>query len=238
MKLQAAIIDDEIHAIRTLEYDLQEEQAEKVEILFSTTNPIEGLKKLRKFAPDILFLDINMPGLSGMDIVELIGDLPVKVIFTTAHEEYAIKAIETIACGYLLKPIQSADLDRIIQKVVEEKQKPNPQTTTPFGDKIQIVDAEGIELLAYDDIVFCKADDNYCEFHLVNRSKIVASKTLGTFADLLPADQFFRAHKSYLINMKHVRKILKRNNLEVIMSDGHVIPVSRSKKNGILKLVQ
>lgn len=235
MKLKAAIIDDEKHAIQTLSYDLMNEQGASVNIIFSTTNPIEGLKLLRKYVPDILFLDINMPGISGMDIVELIKDLPVKVIFTTAHEEYAIKAIETAACGYLLKPVQTEDLDRIISKIRDEK--PEQIHASPFGNKISISDTEGIELIPYDKILYCKANDNYCEFHLIGNQKIIASKTLGYFADLLPTTFFFRTHKSFLINLTHIKKILKRANLEIVMSNDAIIPVSRNRKPEILKLM-
>jgi two-component system, LytTR family, response regulator len=122
MKLTAAIIDDEKHAIETLRYDLAENHKDEIEILFSTTNPVEGAKRIRTEKPDLLFLDVDMPGLSGLELIQLIDDLPTRVVFTTAHMEYAIKAVETIASGYLLKPVQADDLKRIIEKVKREKE--------------------------------------------------------------------------------------------------------------------
>ncbi|MCA1760128.1 MAG: response regulator, partial [Bacteroidales bacterium] len=120
MKLKVAIIDDEKHAIETLTYDLLQNHSEEVEIVFTATNPVDGLKKLHTEKPDLLFLDVDMPGLSGLDLVDLIHDLPTRVVFTTAHLEYAVKAVETIASGYLLKPVQPDDLQRIIQKIITE----------------------------------------------------------------------------------------------------------------------
>ena len=113
MKLTAAIIDDEIHAIETLRYDLDENHRNDVKVLFSTTNPVEGVKRIRTDKPDLLFLDVDMPGLTGLELIQLIDDLPVRIIFTTAHTEYAIKAVETVASGYLLKPVQPDDLQQI-----------------------------------------------------------------------------------------------------------------------------
>jgi two-component SAPR family response regulator len=140
MKLKAAIIDDEKHAISTLSYDLRENHSNEVEIIFSTTNPVEGLKQLRTEKPDLLFLDVNMPGLSGLDLVLLITDLPIRVVFTTAHLEYAVQAVETIVSGYLLKPVQPDDLQRIIQKIIAEIIIENREQ--PVSGKIPVPDAD------------------------------------------------------------------------------------------------
>lgn len=236
MNLKIAIIDDERHAIDTLTYDLQENHFGEIEILFTTTNPVEGLKKLHAEKPDLLFLDIDMPGLSGLDLVELMQDLPTRVVFTTAHLEYAVKAVETMASGYLLKPVQADDLQRIIEKIKAEKQ--NNTTSQLVSGKIPVPDADGIELIPWDEIVYCKSDSNYCELNLTENRRIVASKTLKYFEANLPSHLFVRVHKSYLVNLQHIKKYLKRNGGELLMSNEKVIPISRNSREEVLKRIQ
>jgi two-component system LytT family response regulator len=236
MKLTAAIIDDEKHAIETLRYDLAENHKDEIEILFSTTNPVEGAKRIRTEKPDLLFLDVDMPGLSGLELIQLIDDLPTRVVFTTAHMEYAIKAVETIASGYLLKPVQAEDLQRIIEKVKNEKA--SAMASFSISGKIPFADTDGIELIAYEDIIYLKSDSNYCELKLTGNRKKLASKTLKYFEEILPSGQFFRIHKSYLINIQQVKKYLKRDGGELLMSNNEVLPVSRNNRLEILKLIQ
>lgn len=236
MKLNVAIIDDEKHAIDTLMYDLREYHSHEVEIIFSTTNPVAGVKKLRSAKPDLLFLDVNMPGLSGLDLVQLIDDLSIQVVFTTAHTEFAIKAVETIASGYLLKPVNPDDLQRIIDKVKSLKQtKAGEQSGT---GKIPVPDADGIELIPWDEIIFCKSDSNYCELNLSGDRKIMASKTLKYFETNLPSHLFVRVHKSYLVNLQHIKKYLKRDGGELVMSNEKIIPLSRNSRDEVLKRIQ
>jgi two-component system LytT family response regulator len=236
MKLTAAIVDDEKHAIETLSYDLAENHSDEVEILFSTTNPVEGAKRIRTEKPDLLFLDVDMPGLSGLELIQLIDDLPIRVVFTTAHMEYAVKAVETIASGYLLKPVQADDLQRIIEKVKSEKASAKAKFS--ISGKIPVADADGIELISYEDIIYLKSDSNYCELKLTGNRKKVASKTLKYFGEILPSDRFFRIHKSYVINIQQVKKYLKRDGGELLMSNNEVLPVSRNNRLEILKLIQ
>jgi len=236
MKLKAAIIDDEKHAIDTLSYDLHENYSDELEIVFSTTSPVDGLKLLQTEKPDLLFLDVDMPGLSGLDLVHLIDDLPTRVVFTTAHLEYAVQAVETIASGYLLKPVQPDDLQRIIQKIIAEKGTENHEQ--PVTGKIPVPDADGIELVPWNEIIYCKSDSNYCELTLTGDRKMVASKTLKYFETNLPHKQFFRIHKSYLVNLQHIKKYLKRDGGELVMSDNKILPVSRNHREKILKLIQ
>ncbi|WP_372948692.1 LytR/AlgR family response regulator transcription factor [Mariniphaga sp.] len=235
MKLKVAIIDDEKHAIETLLFDLKEYHSNDIEIVFTATNPVEGLKKLHTEKPDLLFLDVDMPGLSGLDLVELMQDLPTWVVFTTAHLEYAVKAVETLASGYLLKPVQSDDLKRIIEKVKAEKQ--NKKTNQTVSGKIPVPDADGIELIPWDEIIYCKSDSNYCELNLTGERRIVASKTLKYFESNLPVSQFYRIHKSYLVNLHHIKKYLKHDGGELVMSNGKVLPVSRNSRDEILKRI-
>ncbi len=236
MKLSIAIIDDEKHAIETLSYDLMENHSDDMEILFSTANPVEGAKRIRSEKPDLLFLDVDMPGLSGLELIQLIDDLPTRVVFTTAHMEYAIKAVETIASGYLLKPVQADELQKIIERIKSEKA--SKLLDQPLLGKIAVPDFDGIELVSVENIIYCKSDSNYCELRLTDNRKIIASKTLGYFEGMLPAGQFIRIHKSYMVNIHQIKKYLKRNGGELVMSNNDVLPVSRNSKDEILKLIQ
>lgn len=236
MKLNVAIIDDEVHAIETLAYDLLENHSAETHLLFSTTNPLEGLKKVRTEKPDLLFLDIDMPGLSGLDLVELINDLPIQVIFTTAHLEYAVQAVETFASGYLLKPVQPDDLKHTIEKVLAAFKPAGNEPT--FKYKIPVPDNDGIELVPTEEIIYCKSDSNYCTLVLSGKRRITASKTLKHFETLLGNDQFIRVHKSYLINRNHIRKYLKKDGGELVMSNNDVVPLSRNTRDEIVKLIQ
>lgn len=236
MKLRVAIIDDEIHAIETLTYDLKEGFENKIEIIFSATNPVEGLKKIKSELPDLVFLDIEMPGLSGIDVLSLIDDLELQVVITTAHEEFAIQAVGTKAIAYLLKPVQLEDLETIIEQVIGKKQ--SKKATSPFSSKISVPVFDGIEIIRMDEILYLKSDGNYSEIILLGEKKIIASKTLKYFTSFLPLQQFIRIHKSHLVNLNHIKKYLKSEGGEVQMINNDVLPVSRNKRDEILKLIQ
>lgn len=236
MGLKVGIIDDEVHAIETLEYDLKDVFENDIDIVFTTTNPVEGIKLIKKHLPDILFLDVEMPGLSGIDVLELIDDLDLKVVVTTAHEEFAIKAVGTKAIAYLLKPIQVEQLQKLIRKCQEEKHS-LPQRES-LEDKLAVPVYDGIEIVEIEDIVYCRSESNYTSLIFKSGKKLVASKTLKYFTETLPADKFFRIHKSFLIQLSHILKYLKRDGGELVMVNGDVLPVSRNSREELLKLIQ
>jgi len=236
MTLKIGIIDDEIHAIQTLSYDLNEHFENAVEIIFSSNNPIEGIKNIRERMPDLLFLDMDMPRLSGLDVLSLIDDLDINVVITTAHEEYAVKAYGTNAIAYLLKPVQPEQLKAIVEKQLSEISA--SKTTLLSAGKISIPVFDGFEILEFDEIIYCKSDNNYSEIIITGNRKIVASKTLKYFEELLPANIFRRVHKSYLVNANHIKKYLKRDGGVIMVTQGKTIPVSRTQRDELLKLIQ
>ncbi len=236
MTLKIGIIDDEIHAIQTLSYDLNEHFENAVEIVFSSNNPIEGIKNIRERMPDLLFLDMDMPRLSGLDVLSLIDDLDINVVITTAHEEYAVKAYGTNAIAYLLKPVQPEQLKAIVEKQLSEISA--SKTTLLSAGKISIPVFDGFEILEFDEIIYCKSDNNYSEIIITGNRKIVASKTLKYFEELLPANIFRRVHKSYLVNANHIKKYLKRDGGVIMVTQGKTIPVSRTQRDELLKLIQ
>lgn len=236
MKLKVGIIDDEIHAIQTLTFDLNDIFEDSVEIVFSTTNPVEGLKEIRNKKPDLLFLDMDMPRLSGIEVLNLIDDLKLSVIITTAHEEYAVNAVGTNAIAYLLKPVQPEALKSVMGKAIDILE--NKITIEVSSGKISVPVFEGFEVLEYHEIVFCKSDNNYTELILADNRKIVVSKTLKYIEDSLPASIFFRVHKSYLVNINHIKKYIKSDGGELLLSNKKLIPVSRTQRDDLLKLIQ
>lgn len=236
MKLKVGIIDDELHAIETLVYDLKEVANDYVDVVFVCTNPIEGINKIKSEMPDLLFLDMEMPRLSGIDVLSLIDHIEVNVIITTAHPKFAIDTVGTKAIAYLLKPVQPEILKETVEKVIKKlKSKINLEK---MPDRISVPVFDGIEIVKYIDIIYCKSDSNYTEIVLLNGKKIIASKTLKYCSNLLPPGVFFRIHKSYLVNLKHIKKYLKRDGGELMVVNNDIIPISRNKRDEILKLIQ
>jgi len=236
MKLTVAIIDDELHAIETLVYDLNEGFGDTVMILFTTTNPVEGLKQIKSKKPDLVFLDIQMPGLSGIDVLSLVDDLDIMVVITTAHQKFAIEVVGTKAIAYLLKPIQPEKLESVMNTIFSKK-KNNPGNKL-LKDKISVADLNGVELIPHNEIVYFKSDGNYSTLFLTSKRTVVVSKTLKHFSEKLPEKQFLRVHKSYVINLSHVKRYVKTDGGELIMSNNDVLPVSRNFRSELLKIIQ
>ncbi len=239
MKLKTAIIDDELHCIETLAYDLETHHSNQIDIVFTARNGLEALKLINKHKPQLIFLDIEMAGLGGFDILEVIDKEDSKVIFTTAHSKYAIRAVGSKADGYLLKPILPQDLKEIVNKIYDELEAFDAIPTSRVSfQKLSVPNSNGLELIPFDDIIYCKADDNYTTFYLCSGEKVVASKTLKHFGEMLPEHQFVRIHKSYIVNLLHLKKYLKTDGGVVIMENKVTLPVSRIQRDKLLKLIQ
>lgn len=235
-KLRVAIIDDEAHALETLSYDLKENFNNSVEIIFTTSLPVEGLKLLRVHKPDLVFLDIDMPGISGFDLAELIDDQNISIVFTTAHLEYAVKAVGTVAAGYLVKPVSPDQLENIISKCQQTIHSRN--SNHPVSDKIPVPDNDGVELVTFSEIIYCKSDGNYTMIRLKTGRDVMTSKTLRYFEDLLTDRNFLRVHKSFLINLNYIKKYIKGDGGELIMCNNDKIPVSRNSRSELLSIIQ
>ncbi len=233
-----AIIDDETHArqfLRTLLGQLCPE----VEVVGEADGVGAGLQLIRQTRPDAVLLDISMEDGSGFDLLEFFPQLDFKVIFTTAHDEFALRAFNFAAIDYLLKPIQPKDLMRAVDRVREmpmldysEKIKTlleNARQHRPLT--ITIYTQEGIILLKVEQIVYLVSDNAYTTFHLLDGEQFVVSRPIGEFEVLLPTQSFFRVHQSYLVNLAYVHKILKDDGGSVVMSDGSQLPIARRRKD-------
>lgn len=232
MKLKALIVDDEQEVATALRLILQK-TCPNIEVTNICLSVIEGVKALKKNPVDIIFLDIEMSGGNGFDLMEILGDEIPYVIFSTAHSEYAIKAVKAGAKDYLLKPI---DPDELIAAVEKATTSLNKTQVKSKPSTISVNSTNGIIFLNKEDIVYIKADGRYSEIHCRDERSYTICKNIGEYEDELASDFFFRVHKSYLINCKHVVKIKSTDGGFVEMINLKEIEISKRKKTEFLKI--
>lgn len=245
--LRAVIVEDEKRSRETL-FGLLKMYCKNVEIVGEAENVQEGLMLIRQQSPDVVFLDIQMPDGSGFKLLELIEDIKFDVIFTTAYDQFAIKAIRYSALDYLLKPIYPDDLIRAVKKAEKNKQilKSNenikvlleninlPPAESP---KIILSTSEKINVVKVDDIVRCESDNYYTMFFFTNGKRLLVSKTLKEQEELLSGHNFIRPHKSHLVNVKYIKSYIKSDGGMILMENGSKVPVSRRKKEHIIEII-
>lgn len=237
-RVRAAIVDDEIHNISIIR-NILENQCEGVSVVFVADNIDEARALIAANEIDVLFLDIEMPPHSSFELISGIGRPSFEVIFVTAHQEYALKAIKLAAMDYILKPVNSADIVNAIGKVRSKEQFGGltslfknyigQQAATGFS-KIVVHVTDGYDVLNIDDIVYVEALDSYSRLKMIKNETYVTSRTLKEFDELLSEKGFYRIHKSYLVNLRHIMKIVKGLSPAVIMANGTCVPVSIRKK--------
>jgi two-component system LytT family response regulator len=242
--IKALIVEDE-NKSRELLQALVTKHCEGVQVVAVAANVKEGVEAVNKFAPDLIFLDISMPDGTGFDLLEKISPIKADVIFTTATDKYAIKAIKYSALDYLLKPIDAEELKLAVGKLIEKKSKVNTvenlahllQNLKQGNDsyqKITLPTSTSYEIVFIKDIIRCEADGSYTTFHLTGKRKLMASASLKHYEDLLPVSEFMRIHHHHLININHVVRYLKVDGGYAVMSDGSQIEISRRKKDDFL----
>jgi two-component system LytT family response regulator len=247
--MTAILVDDEPDGIRTLNKML-ELHCPQVKVTATCSNAIAAKQQIKEIHPDVVFLDIQMPGKSGM---ELLSELPAKnfeVIFVTAHNEFILQALQYSAADYLLKPV---DEDRLIEAVqrVEKKLEADKQeertetllynlgkTGSPSEMRLCLPTLKGFIVLKLEEIIYCEAERSYTIFHLEGNRTVTVSKPLFDYDVLLKDTTFLRIHKSYLINLLHVKEYQRGEGGLVIMSDNAEIEVSRRKKDQFLMKVK
>lgn len=245
--ITAIIIDDEQKGRNSLKKKLIE-YCPQVVLLGEADSGDEGLRLIEKHDPRIVFLDIEMPMMNGF---EMLHHLPTKhfhLIFTTAYDQYAIKAIKYAAFDYLLKPIDIEELQVTIKKAEQQMALNNTAErletlTHNLGgkhqlQKIAIPTMEGLLFFNLSDIVYLEAESNYTTLHFVNHPKLVASRTMREFEELLPSDMFFRTHNSYIINLNFIKRYLKGDGGQIELQNGHFVDVSRRKKEEFIKMTR
>jgi two-component system LytT family response regulator len=206
--------------------------------------PGEGREAILKDRPELVFLDVEMPGMNGFDLLESFEEINFDVIFTTAYDEYALRAIKVSAMDYLLKPIDEEELVAAITKVKHKNEHrisqqhmelllTNLNSDTDFP-RLAIPSLDGIEFVDVDHILHCEADRNYTTIHTVEGEKYIFSKTLKEIEKLLPSREFFRTHQSHLVNLRHIKKYIRGMGGEVVMIDGTHIRVAKAKKEALM----
>lgn len=237
--IRTILVDDEKHSLATLAWKLEKFCPEVVvEAQFSDS--VKALEHIKNNPPELLFLDIEMPRLNGFELLEEIGDYPpFQVVFTTAYDEFGIKAVKANALDYLLKPVQNQEL-----KAVIEKFKNRTGLETVFSShqdessgKIALATKESIEFVSPEEIIICNSDSNYTMVYLTGGRKKLISKTLKEVEQWLEPYKFYRVHISYLVNLKHIKEYIRADGGYLKVTEGHTLPVARNRKEELLKLL-
>ncbi|WP_299673951.1 LytTR family DNA-binding domain-containing protein [uncultured Tenacibaculum sp.] len=238
MKLKTIIVEDE-QISREILKNYVKKYCPSIELMGEASNIEEAYELIQQHELDLVFLDVEMPFGNGFDLLEKVEDKTFETIFVTAYDHYAIEALNNQATYYLLKPISIDELIKSVNLVLEIKEKENQlqnKVLTPsrtIKGKITIPLQDGFEVINVEDIIFCKADDNYTEIHFSNSKKIV-SKTLKHFEEVLKEYPFARIHKSYMVNINHITKYKKGKGGSVELINGKEVLVSASKKGNLL----
>ena len=246
--MQAIIVDDESKARSLLQALLQQNCPKITEIYLAEDLPA-GVKMINQHKPDVVFLDIEMPEYSGLQILDFFdpNDIGFEIIFTTAYSEYAIKAFQLNAISYLLKPLRPDALiesveratkhinkNQIAQRLTELKASFESTKFTKIGLPI----TDGMIFVEFDDLIICQADGMYTKVHTKNDGELLISKPLKYILDLLEGNnQFFRPHRSYLINLKYIKQYVKSDGNYILMDNGVSASLSKEKKEEFMEII-
>lgn len=231
--IKAVLVDDEHKSILNLEI-LLTEYCNNVQIVGRANNAIEAVKVILTEKPDVIFLDVQMPGYSGFDVLEQIKETNAKIIFTTAHKDYAINAIKKGAFDYLLKPLDIEELKNCVKRAADEIVK----QSTPAKNVAKLIELsvkDGIIFIAPENIVRIEASGSYTTFHLIDDIKHMASKSMKEYELFLDPTFFYRCHNSHIINLRKVKKFVSKDGLYAEMSDGSMPEISRKNKEEFLE---
>lgn len=242
--IKAIIVDDEPDCCELLA-TLLNRYCVDVKILDICYSGEAAIQSINEYQPDILFLDIEMPFMNGFEVLERLTDINFDIIFTTSYDQYAIKAIRFSALDYLLKPIDREELQKSVQKAVQQSRHALPEQLTILLDKLKkpaqsiskvpIPTLEGFRLIAVDNILRCESEGNYTFLFLKSKEKVTASRTLKEMEEILEDFPFLRVHHSHIVHTREVEKYVRGEGGYLVMSDGTTVNVSRSRKDLLLK---
>lgn len=240
-KITAIVVDDEKSARSVLIQTIEETQLLK--IVGEASSVPEAVKLINRLKPELVFLDIEMPGYSGLQLLEFFNEneITFDIIFVTAYNEYAINAFKLSAFDYLLKPVDEDEVEATLNRYVSQRGKSRTTeqaallkeayTKDKTLSRIAVASTYGVDFIEVDQIVYLEAKNNYTEIYRADGSKITASKTLSDFESLLmPSGFFFRTHRTYLINLREVSRLNAKDGLYIELKSGAEIPLSRYRR--------
>jgi two-component system LytT family response regulator len=241
--LKVAILDDERNSVEVLQL-LIEKYCPGLEITAMFTDPAEAVVALRATPPDVLFLDIEMPGLSGFEVLDQLRPAPFSVVFTTAYNQYAVRAFKYSAVDYLLKPISRQEVLHTAARLQETRQllhssqydllrQAYPATSAP--ERIALTTSEGLQIVAVADIMYCESEGPYTHVHFWPKGRLLVSRTLKEADEVLTPCGFMRVHHSFLVNLRYVERYIRGEGGEMVMKNGAHVPLARSKKQVFLE---
>ena len=236
-KLTAIIVDDELHGRENLK-KIIESYCPEIEIL-GLAESVPGAKLLvAELKPEVVFLDINMPVLDGFDFLADYDERNFLVVFVSAHEEFGINAVKAGAADYLLKPINIRELKQTVKKLLSIQNKTLTIASSPDPGKLLIHSSHGFIVLVIDDIIRLEADGSYTTVVIKGGKNTVVSRTLKDFENILPGEQFFRTHKSHMVNLKYIKDYSNLSGNLVTMADGSKVELSRRKAPEFIQKVR
>ncbi|MEO6550327.1 MAG: LytTR family DNA-binding domain-containing protein [Ferruginibacter sp.] len=244
--IKAILIDDELSSLQNLRQKL-DEFCPDLQVIAMAQKPEEAMLLIKHHKPDVIFLDIEMPKMSGFRMLDELGDCNFEIIFTTAYNHYAIDAIRISAFDYLMKPIAIKDLQTAVDRLskmrtLQTKEKidilkSSMSEKKSQDDKIAIPTSEGLEFIPIRNILHIESSSNYSKIYFKEAKPLVVTKLLKDFEDMLLPYRFYRIHNSHLINLNYIKKYVKAQGGQVIMQDGTTIDVARRKKEEFLKMI-
>jgi two-component system LytT family response regulator len=244
--MKAILVDDEMKSLNALAL-LLKKNCPEVQVVAACSDATTALEKISELQPDLLFLDISMPGKNGFQLLQTLTACIPEVIFVTAHGDYMQQAFKFSAIDYLLKPVDENELtdatDRAFDRIEKKKRlvgldvliyNLRPQLP-PHELKLCIPTQQGFEVIVLHDVIYCEADSSYTSFHLPGKKKVVSSKNIKEYEYMLADSFFIRVHRSYLINLKHVKEYRRSEEGTVTMTNGHALKVAKRKKDFFLQ---
>lgn len=244
-KIKTILVDDEPRGLTSLQKLLQLNCPE-ADVIACCSSAEDAKEKIEQLHPDLVFLDIAMPGKTGFDLLKELNRINFEIIFVTAHNTYMVQAFHFSAVDYLLKPVDDELLVEAVKRAakrIEEKNSGQPvetllhnigQTGNPQKMKLCIPSLKGFQLICIQDIIYCEASGNYTNFHFTSHSLICASKPIHEYEELLADCNFVRIHKSFVVNLEHIKEYIRGEGGSVILSNGHEVEVSRRKKDMLM----
>lgn len=244
--IRTILIDDESNSLEMMEW-LLKTYCPQVVVEAMCDSGEKGIEAIRRYKPDLVFLDIEMPHMNGFDMLEQFDKLFFDVVFCTAYDQFAIKAFRYSALNYLLKPVDPDDLKETIRRLEEKKSSPSKeqidlliqnirQPARPAVQRIALTTGDGLIFVETRDILYCQAESNYTNVVVVGGKKILVSKVLKDIDETLSGNDFYRVHNSYLINLNHIQKFVRGEGGYIIMDDGANIGISRSRRQEFMDL--